>query len=459
MQQISAHLPPVPFRPVGGRIGSAALRNSYALSREFVGLEASVSRYDLLNLVKRVGSAAGFSAKMIQLLDYYMAFTREIDWEEGGRPIVYQSLAKTALDLGVSERQIQRLEQGLFTAGAITWNDSGNHRRAGQRCTTSGRILWAFGAELTPLAQLKPDLEARMAEKEAHDRQWMETKRQISFYRRQICAALAEAEEGGYAERVAASSARYQSLAVPIRTYMDLTVLGSLLVEHKALHGQILAEINAITPAQNVRMSDKASPKGDNSVVHYNSTTQKKSFDKSNLSRPEARCFRESVVELRSVAPNSSAASELKIKEEGASLSQVVRGREDAATGTGLEHISLKQALNAASERFRAHLPIELRPLSWNDLVEAAFRLKGELHVSQQNWAEACATLGRNGAAVCLLLTDRAILRDVEPVEKPGAYFRAMINRAKVGELRLHNSILGILVREKGVPFETMVSN
>ena len=47
---------------------------------------------------------------MIQLLDYYFAFTRDADWEQGSRPVVYQSLAKTALDLSVTERQVQRLE-------------------------------------------------------------------------------------------------------------------------------------------------------------------------------------------------------------------------------------------------------------------------------------------------------------------------------------------------------------
>ncbi|MFO1022740.1 MAG: hypothetical protein U0903_18895 [Planctomycetales bacterium] len=48
--------------------------------------------------------------RMIQLLDYYFAFTRDADWERGSRPVVYQSLAKTALDLSVTERQVQRLE-------------------------------------------------------------------------------------------------------------------------------------------------------------------------------------------------------------------------------------------------------------------------------------------------------------------------------------------------------------
>lgn len=451
MQLIAAHLPAIAAAPQfrgGGRIGSAALRHSYELSAEFAGLEADTNRYDLLLLVKRAGRSAGFSSRMIQLLDYYMAFTRDADWEEGARPIVYQSLAKTSLDLGVSERQVQRLEQGLFALGAITWNDAGNHRRYGQRCPDSGRILYAFGVELTPLAALRAELVEKLAGKEVHDRTWMETKRQISWYRRQICAGLAEAEEGGHAEWVAASAARYQTFAVPIRTYMGLDVLRALLADHKTLHGEIIAALPTIAPSETRRLSDKMSSKDDSDVIDYNHTKQESSNELE--SRPQASCFQESVTEPVRVMPESAAASNGKISEQGAFSEPTGSG--DNVTGPGLEHISLKQALNAASERFRAHLPIEPRPLSWSDLVEAAFRLKCELHVSQQNWAEACATLGRNGAAVCLLLTDRANMRDVEPVQKPGAYFRAMINRAKIGELRLHSSVLGILIREQGSP-------
>ncbi len=88
--------------------------------------------------------------------------------------------------------------------------------------------------------------------------------------------------------------------------------------------------------------------------------------------------------------------------------------------------------------------------MNWNDFVEAAYRLKGELAISQNSWGRACSTLGRSGAAICLLLTDQAQQREHRPVLKTGAYFNAMINRAKSGELHLHNSIFGILKKEYG---------
>ena len=85
--------------------------------------------------------------------------------------------------------------------------------------------------------------------------------------------------------------------------------------------------------------------------------------------------------------------------------------------------------------------------MNWDDVVEAAYRLKPRLGVSQLSWGEACSTLGRNTAAICLLVTDRAAQREVDPVLKPAAYFRAMVARARGGELRLHASVFGLLER------------
>lgn len=442
MQHIATQLlsvPPGIPNSRGGRISSPELRHSQQLCEDFAGLEATTNRYDLLILVKRAGKAAAFSSRMIQLLDYYMAFTRDADWERGARPIVYQSQSKTALDLGVSERQIQRLEQSLFEAGALTWNDSGNHRRYGQRCPKTGRILYAYGVDLTPLAFLKSNLETKLQEKELYDRAWLETKRQISWYRRQICAVLAEGEEGGeQPDWLQPSAASYEGLAVAIRTYMSLEDLRALLGEHKDLYQQIVGQLQS-RPSE-IKLSDKASSKDDTPVVHYYSTKQESS-DKSDTGRRAANCFRGSVA----ATPKPSGkvrANRTEAKEEGS--------KEDLMLATGLERITPKQALNAASERFRAQIPMEQRAMSWNDLVEAAYRLKPELHISQQSWGEACITLGRAGAAVCLLLTDQGMQREDDPVRKPGAYFRAMINRAKSGELHLHNSVFGILKREEG---------
>ena len=56
--------------------------------------------------------------------------------------------------------------------------------------------------------------------------------------------------------------------------------------------------------------------------------------------------------------------------------------------------------------------------------------------------------MGRVGAAICLMLTDQASLREKNPARIPGAYFNALIQRSQNGELNLKPAIFAILKRQ-----------
>lgn len=424
-EQPTQHL--ASYRPGGGgRIASDRYRQSLAVCEAFAGLEPGFGRFDLLLLVKRAGRDAGFTPKMIQLVEYYLTvFTRDIDWEQG-RPIVYQSLSKTALDLGVSERQIQKLEKQLFELGAIGYVDSGNCKRYGQRDPKTGVILWAFGVDLSPLADLRAELEAKLHEKELYNRAWHETKREISWHRRQIRSLMLEWQEE---ERLAVPEQgrleqAYQAIAFQLRTHVRLDELRDLLVRHKTLLSELMLAMGvgsteaeeASTPLPIAQTTPKGSSTSARSDAHYKYTNQT-----INNGRQDADGFQESVAEGTAV--------------------------NEPTPSSGAEHVTLKQVASAASERFRGHLPMDLPSMNWGDVVEGADRLRGELGVSQAGWGEACGLLGRTGAALCVLVTDRAALREDQPARLPAAYFRGMVNRAKRGELRLHNSIFGLLSR------------
>lgn len=435
----------------GGRIGSSQLRQSLEQCEDFAGLEENTNRYDLLLLVKRIGKSAGFSPRMIHLLDYYMSFTRDLDWEQGANPIVYQALSKTALDLGVSERQIQKLEKSLFEAGALTWNDSGNHRRYGQRDPESGMILYAYGVDLTPLAYLKDTLRHKLEEKQLYDKAWMEAKRQISWYRRQTKACIGElaalqADGVTLAQPIYELEASYDAISIQIRVRMGLSSLLELSAKHKTLYEAILSmvkdvQIDPIETDQIPLIVNKSSSKSADLFTHNNYTNKKQS-NKLDTSKATAQSFQKSSNEDFEDKQGITEQAEPKEAKEDKPE------EENPILQTGLQHITLKQALNAASERFRNHIPMNNRAMEWGDFVEAAYNLKGELNISQQSWANACVVLGRGGAAICLLLTDQAAQREQKRVEKPAAYFNAMIKRAKTGDLKLHSSIFGILKRE-----------
>lgn len=418
----------------GGRIASDLYRQTLVASEEFCGLEENTNRYDLLLLVKRVGKAAGFTPRMVQLLDYYMAFTRDIDWEEGSRPIVYQSLARTALDLGVSERQIQKLEKQLFEAGAVTWHDSGNHKRYGHRDAETGRIVFAYGVELTPLAYLQRDLQGKLHDKQLYDQAWMETKRQISWYRRQIRSILLEQSEAMSPDELRSWEAQYDQIAVQIRTHLDLDSLRTLLARHKELHQALSprpiarseGQGDGVDAGDREQETQKSTSTSDTAFVHIQPTKQQSSIKIDCSASPPG--FQESVAE-----PSS---------------------QEPAGSGTGLEHVSLRQIASVASARFQQFLPHGSTPLSWADVVDAADRVRNALRIDQAAWANACRVLGRRGAAVCVLLTDLATDRAENAVRNPTAYLRGMTGKALNGELRLHNSVCGLLDSQRQIDFD-----
>ncbi len=207
MEHISSILPPTS----GGRISTPKFREANRQADEFKGLPQGVTRFELLRLVKHAGGELGFTDSMVRLLEHYLLFTRDQDWKEGAQPIVYQSQYKTALDLCVSERQVQKLEHALFRVGALTWHDSGNYRRFGVRNEKTGEILYAYGVDLSPLAALYPLLQKTHHEKQLRDAAWMEQKRRICWYRTRIRTVLAEfAMHDALQDQILAATEKYQ---------------------------------------------------------------------------------------------------------------------------------------------------------------------------------------------------------------------------------------------------------
>ncbi len=103
--------------------------------------------------------------------------------------------------------------------------------------------------------------------------------------------------------------------------------------------------------------------------------------------------------------------------------------------------------LNACSDRFKDHIPLHNRAMSWDDLIEAAHALLPTLKINKTAWWDACDTLGRSGAAICIMIIDQKSQDPENPVHNPGGYLRKMVARAKTGELNLQGSVFGLLKR------------
>ncbi|MFH1157935.1 MAG: plasmid replication protein RepC [Pseudomonadota bacterium] len=426
----------------GGRIGTPKFREASRQSEEFKGLPQGVTRFDLLKLVKHAGREIGFTDRMIQLLEYYLLFTKDQDWKEGARPVMYQSQYKTALHFGVSERQIQKIEGSLFNVGALTWNDSGNYRRFGVRAEDTGEILYAYGVDLSPLAFLYPVLQKKLHEKELHDTTWMEQKRRISWYRARIRTTLAEyAVHDALQAQIRAASDQYDAIAVPIRAYMPLETLLDLCRQHESLYEQVLDTLEGASPVEDTCGLSQESSSMDVQKGVHTQTTNKNLSDKSDSCSPQDTGFRGSVVRP-SVITGTAGAGGKAVKPEIPEVSEK------------LANISWKQVLNAASPRFQEQLHRSYgnrpRALNWSDIIDAAYAVRIELGISKAAWADACQTLGQGGAAICVMVIDQKALDPADPIRNPGGYLRGMVKKAREGKLNLHGSVFGLLKRGEG---------
>lgn len=385
-------------QPSGASAGSVTQRLTEAdldLSR----LDRTVDRYQLLLLAKRVGKLGGFTPRMLQLLEYYMAYTTAKDWEEGSRPVVFQSLARTAMDLGVGERQIQKLEKRLFDIGAICWNDSGNHKRYGRRDPKTGRLVFAYGVDLTPLAYLQEELEAKLQEKQLYAEAWRATKREISHQRRQVRELLETfREEGADGDQLDRFENAYREIAIELRTHIDLSRLRSLLKDHQSLFVALQKAwtgTRAEESSQHVTSLPIAPPTRTRSCSH----AQK--FAHQEQSTPVDR---------------------KKGRVKSASDAESLANRSEA-----IGKKTPQQLARGTSPAFQAHLPMRGRKLNWSDLIDAAYKRRAELGISQQSWTDACGAVGRPAAVAGLMITDLASCRTDRPVKHATAYFRSVM--------------------------------
>jgi replication initiation protein RepC len=108
-------------------------------------------------------------------------------------------------------------------------------------------------------------------------------------------------------------------------------------------------------------------------------------------------------------------------------------------------------AVSCRHAKIRPQRLHELKPYihtaspNWTDIVEAANWLRQQLGISRPAWIDACQAMGRYQAATAVAV----IAAKHETIRSPGGYLRGMINRAHNGELHLSNSLWGIARRER----------
>jgi Replication protein C N-terminal domain len=196
------------YSPTGFRRLTPGLLKVDRTAESFAGLPDGVTAHgQLLAALKAAAPRLGLSTRLVHAVDWLFKFTQPQDWERGGRPIVWPSALLQQEALGLSETQAKRLNRCLIEAGLVTMKDSPNGKRYGKR-DPKGRIMEAYGFELSPLAARYAEFVRRAEEGRAERETMGRLRRRATIARKGIVQILEtacdyglEGEEWGTLER------------------------------------------------------------------------------------------------------------------------------------------------------------------------------------------------------------------------------------------------------------------
>jgi replication initiation protein RepC len=146
--------------PSGFRKKGPEHYESEEIASRFAGLPEGIeSHRQLLAAFKAAAPRLGISRRLVDAVDFLFGFTQPQDWQANSRPIVWPS-ARTVQDtLLLSDTQARDLTRKLARLRLIAMKDSADGKRYGRR-DPRGRIVEAYGFDLSPLAVRLPELQA-----------------------------------------------------------------------------------------------------------------------------------------------------------------------------------------------------------------------------------------------------------------------------------------------------------
>lgn len=400
--------------------GSRRLTLTMLAAREqadrFDGLPRGMGKpFRFLAAFQQAAPYLGLPPHAFAWVSFLVQSTQAQDWEEGSRPIAWPSAARQREFLALEPTAVKTLNRQLAEAGIVVMRDSPTGKRYGRR-DHQGRIIEAYGFDLSPLAYRYDEFVRIAAEAKA------ERERMGQLKRRATCARRAIAQIGETLSRqgtlppawpqLAAETAELVAAIRTARSPDDLALIAQSLESRKTQ-----AEAWAKEARRPVENDPTASPERP-----HNISTNPYFYPSDTVIASEEG----SRGEIAPQAPKLDA-QEQRAKAQKEPLSEFAA---PAKVHPG--------ELLQLAPRLAEHVP-QAFP-DWADIVSAASEgLRHELGVSQALWGEACLGVGRPLAAVAL-----AIVSTKPPAHftrGAGGYFAAMIKRAKTGELHLDRSL------------------
>lgn len=351
----------------------------------------------------------GLPAHAFKLVSWLVKQTMAGDWEEGSRPIAWPSARRQGEFLCLSAPRVKALNRALYEAGIFVIRDNEQGKRYGRR-GADGRIIEAYGFDLSPLASRHAEFIRIAAEAKSERGRMTALRKRVTIARRAIRQAGEMLAELGPLPadwpRLEAETADLVAAARQALYSEELALAAKALERRQAEAEQWLKE--ASSPVE-------TNPEGFENEPHTTSTNL--SIDPTDtVIAAEER----SRVEASPSEPKPAPLPQ---------PSQVVPEQTFRLSAGQLLDLAPRLAQYVRPER-----------ATWPEIVDVAGgALRTELGVSSSLWVEACRAMGREAATLALAIvstkSDRHFTRSA------GGYFAGMVRRFEAGELHLDRSL------------------
>ncbi|MGO4855384.1 replication initiation protein RepC [Phaeovulum sp. W22_SRMD_FR3] len=397
----------------------------------FPVLSGRLQRSDVERVLVQVGHALGLPDTRLKALLAMIQRTAPSDWTDPSRePVCYEEQQQIAAALGKTPRALRADEAALERAGLLVKTSGADGSRgsfAGGRIR-QGICFSPLIARMTQLMDLADRLRAQSQERQS-------LRRQVSASRRILKSAL-----GSMAELSATDTATYELVegwSLLPRRYDGLTAseLSALLSRVDDLTHKVLSYIEK---------------RGETSGVTESGCRRSIQDTKEETS---VSCNGASVFNRPSGKPDDAMRSDADDPIGPASChEQKDRPGDRGHKPELLESFRPRKIYAAVSENMRLYLdavkgtrglPNQL------DFIRAAELMLPELGVSTSAWSEACNVLGDLAAALSVCVIDAGQYREISPIHSPGGALRAFTRRARVGQLNLTGSLIGMIERSR----------
>jgi replication initiation protein RepC len=355
----------------------------------------------------------GLPAHSFKLICWLVKQTQARDWEEGSRPIAWPSARRQAEFLALSPTRVKHLNRALFEAGLFVIRDNEQGKRYGRR-DANGRILEAYGFDLSPLA-LRHDEFVRIAAAAKVERERMRSlRKRLTIARRAIRQAV---------ETLAGMGIIPEALPRLEAELADLLAAG------RRAEGS--ASLEVIVRAVETRQAEVEQWLRDaaDAVNQYPTGAEN---------------------EPHTTSTNSSSNRYIDTVPANEKSSRTEATGDNGQTRVPSPPPSSRDKQPPERLRVTPAQLIELAPRlgpyviagrdpGWAAIVAAADWLRGELGISNHLWHQACMAMGETYAAVALALVSTRAREHF--TSSPGGYFAGMVKKFARGELHLGQTL------------------